>query len=853
MFSNFALKTYFAFATTAASRGAYSLDKQSISGSHHTTSFYHSAQEWEKLLSSSPLSAPFFLNPLFAPHLNMKRTTLLASGLLSLFSLSGMAQIVVPAEAPARDTRGAAISAPTLIAPYGNLPKLDGTLSRLAKGYALISELRSKMPTAKLDSAQLHLTTPYGVFSLDGTVGFNVSTINNKAEAVALFIHQQGAHAEAITENFVSADVPISLLVRLSQLPEVTSMDMPMYAQPLLKEARKMSHVDEVHAGKELYMPFKGKGVVIGVIDRSFEFRHAAFLDKDGNSRVKWLWDRSGFSNNANQNQDTKATQDIPVGTDKVDLHGEGHGTHVAATAAGTDVGNGLGGVAPEADLILIPSTFANAEILQDVRFVKAQAKKMAQPWVINMSFGGQEGPHDGSSNYDASMSLLGSHAGGILVGSAGNDGDGKIHTTHKIAVGDSCFVLFEYPNYTNLSDDDKENKQMVFDAWAQSTDYKQRLQARPFLLINNKVEYMDQTFWGKYSYFLEERSSSNKRGYKFWVHLPRILRDKADNSILFGVKFTNISQDKEEEIHGWVSGGGAYKSGRSIPKVASKRMLRGDNKYTIAEAAGTIPNCITVGSYTSKNVHKNTLNNQTYNYSNMAIGKRSYFSSMGPALNPKTRKPLVLGPGAWINSAINKLYPGFSEKDNWLLTEKVKVNGEDYYYADMQGTSMASPFVAGVIALWLEANPNLDYKEITNIIDSTSYKIMPGSINNWTYENGYGRIDAYKGLKMALKKANIDAATGQNITALSRVSGALQPVTLQGDARQWNVLFNNPERTATLTLLALDGREVERRTLSQVQQGHEETFALAHLTPGVYLLRITTPGAQITRRIVVR
>ena len=121
-------------------------------------------------------------------------------------------------------------------------------------------------------------------------------------------------------------------------------------------------------------------------------------------------------------------------------------------------------------------------------------------------------------------------------------------------------------------------------------------------------------------------------------------------------------------------------------------------------------------------------------------------------------------------------------------MSEKVKVNGEDYYYADMQGTSMSAPFVSGVIALWLEANPNLDHKDIEEIIDKTSYKISKGSINNWTKQEGYGRIDAYKGLKMALEMAGKDP-----LTSIERVSGSPQPVTLQGDGSVWNVLFNNP------------------------------------------------------------
>ena len=67
-----------------------------------------------------------------------------------------------------------------------------------------------------------------------------------------------------------------------------------------------------------------------------------------------------------------------------------------------------------------------------------------------------------------------------------------------------------------------------------------------------------------------------------------------------------------------------------------------------------------------------------------------------------------------------------------------------------------------------------------------------------------------------------------------------------------WNVLFNNPERSATISLVGTDSRVVLQRNLQQVSQGHEETFDLTTLTPGVYVLRIVTPGAQITHKVVV-
>ena len=38
-----------------------------------------------------------------------------------------------------------------------------------------------------------------------------------------------------------------------------------------------------------------------------------------------------------------------------------------------------------------------------------------------------------------------------------------------------------------------------------------------------------------------------------------------------------------------------------------------------------------------------------------------------------------------------------------------------------MKGTSQASPYMAGVAALWLEANPNLTHEEIKEIATKTA------------------------------------------------------------------------------------------------------------------------------------
>jgi subtilisin family serine protease len=69
--------------------------------------------------------------------------------------------------------------------------------------------------------------------------------------------------------------------------------------------------------------------------------------------------------------------------------------------------------------------------------------------------------------------------------------------------------------------------------------------------------------------------------------------------------------------------------------------------------------------------------------------------------------------------------------------------------YHTLSGTSMASPCVAGVIALMLEANPNLTPSQIDEILESTAVPCDGQTSKNNYY--GAGRVDAYEAVTAAL------------------------------------------------------------------------------------------------------
>jgi subtilisin family serine protease len=92
--------------------------------------------------------------------------------------------------------------------------------------------------------------------------------------------------------------------------------------------------------------------------------------------------------------------------------------------------------------------------------------------------------------------------------------------------------------------------------------------------------------------------------------------------------------------------------------------------------------------------------------------------SSQGPTRDGR-EKPDVAAPGTGIVAA-----RGFA--GGWV---------------EMSGTSMASPFVTGVIGLMLGANPQLTGAQVNGILRRTA-RPLPGASFTWANDAGSGVID---------------------------------------------------------------------------------------------------------------
>lgn len=636
------------------------------------------------------------------------------------------------------------------------------------------------------------------------------------AEVLAASLQSAGYHATSITPGIVTARVPSYALTSLYRYDGVDYVQLSRQAAPLMAKARKATGVDRIQSGDGLDTPYTGKGVLIGVIDQGFEYKHPAFLKEDGTtSRVLAIWNRKGYS---------KGTDAKPI-TDKIPSTGDGfdsygHATHVTNIAAGSKIAeNDYYGMAPDADIVMIPSEFSEAEVLEDVKYISDLAEKRKQPWVINMSFGTQLGAHDGTTEFAHSIDdILAAEKGRQIVIAAGNEGLNQEHCTHTFKQdGEVARILVSPGAYGAL-----------IDLWGQATDGEKHLTAKPFIYLNGEITYLEGNDLKDYTNIYQIAPFNQKEHWQ--VGMPT-------NALQGGKLGLEITGKAGETFHAWTNTGyGDFVKGGDDSFVA------GDNRYCIDEFGASTRNTVVAAAYVTSNSWTDYTGAIQYDVRGN-VDDIANFSSVGPSLID-VPKPTVAAPGSVIVSAVSKLGSSFSTKSTDIASV-VKRKLKYFYYQQMSGTSMATPATTGIIALWLEANPNLTAQQIIDIIKTTSRHDQYTGESTWNEHWGYGKIDAYEGLKEALRLGD---ATG--ITA---VRNSASPVSINKQGNQWSILFNDNESYAHITVFTLDGKVVTRRNLLHLTRGQEETLSFAGLPAGIYVVNLQTTGATLTKKLLIQ
>ncbi|OQY28298.1 MAG: hypothetical protein B6244_07790 [Candidatus Cloacimonetes bacterium 4572_55] len=611
-------------------------------------------------------------------------------------------------------------------------------LATNAVAEAIFSPSLNRVISKNLDETSI-FSEQFSIFSHPITGETTVAVLlkfESAADASGLVTSGVELHT-VLPSGIATAWIPVSSLDAFRAEEHVEYVELSAVRQPLMDISRPEIGIDDVHAGQGLPQPFKGEGVIVGVIDTGIDYDHPDFKNANGSTRILYIWDQcaTGGVAPAGYNYGNECDSgEINGGTCSEgdnNVEGGGHGTHVAGTAAGNgrapNPNADYTGIAPKADIIFVnsgcPGVFSDTWVIDATNYIFTKAQALGKPAVINMSFGGHDGPHDGTSLYEQMLTEM-TGPGKILVIAAGNEGANPLHLGYQVDYNGS-FSIFQADPETELAG---------CTVWY-SSDYQMDVMLG--IVDPTTMQIVEYTGWiapgqnfeGIFStghlVIIDATEIANPQNGD--RHVDAAIVGTGLNQYMWAVGFSAHNPGTTAEFDCWAIGG-TYGSGDVLKTVG---------------IPGTANNVITVGAYNTKNQWVDMNGNvQDFSEGN-AIGNRASFSSVGPTRDGRL-KPEISAPGQFIVSALTSDIP---IGGGGIPTEYVVSGG---YYQKMQGTSMACPHVAGVVALMLQHNPLLSSGDVTAVLANTArsdawtdaYEDIVGPLPNIVW--GYGKIDGY-------------------------------------------------------------------------------------------------------------
>jgi subtilisin family serine protease len=458
-----------------------------------------------------------------------------------------------------------------------------------------------------------------------------------------------------------------------------------------------------------------GKGVVIAVVDSGVDFRHSDFIrtgeDNKPTSRLLYFWDTltpPGGAGKPGSKGPLSYPNGAPIGTlySREELTAElreprggiavtdtnGHGTACAGIAAGN--GSSLesrkyAGVAPDADLIAVRVgsglTMENAYLLNAICSWLDQVVG-DRPLVISCSFGGSNGGHDGFQVSERQLAerFPANRRGRALCIAAGNDGLAPTHALVNFAGTSSRGTLScAAPVGGQLS---------VYIDQAERDDIGVELFGYPAVKVVSYTHPLSGSL---------------------------VLQVPLGGGVLGG------------QMDLYSKSGKSLQASAYLPALPATGFIgRGANGTCLVETPGTCAGAITVGSYDFNDVFVRPTGPVPLTFSGKAlqIGHLSAYSSPGYTRQGKAVKPDITAPGQYFTAPASKSTPA----------DALDASGRYRYF---NGTSAATPYTAGVVALLLEKKHDLtagELKELLRTEATTDGTTGPTPNTGW----GYGKLD---------------------------------------------------------------------------------------------------------------
>ena len=668
--------------------------------------------------------------------------------------------------------------------------------------------------------------------------------------------------------NFFTALIPINNLESIFSIQGIVSVEIAEKVHSTMDNARTLTNVNQVHAGTGLPQAYSGNGVVVGVIDAGFDYTHPNFRNVNTQqTRISRVWEQNGIT-----------TAPAPYGTeyvgstailnkmrDKIDAS---HGTHVTGIASGSGgiVNSPFKGVAYESEIVLVSNSSTipefifgdNTKVLDGINYIFSYSNNINKPSVINLSLGSHIGPHDGSSVFDQMCNNLVGN-GRIIVGAAGNEGSDKIHTLKNLSQGNSQFSFISFPN-SNLPTKGTE----YVDIWGEVGNNFE-VAVNIYNVVTNQFESFTQyvntaTNNSLNTTIYDSDTSSSPDPCVIGITTERV--NQYNNKPHATVVINNTQQDdlfrfilleirsNTGAVNTWLANdkNGIF-SNLTEYNLNISGVTDGNTNMTVGEIGGTGNSIISVGAFNSKSCTTMFLNNNNIKCTfdvNTDLFKIAYFSSKGPTVDGRI-KPDITAPGNRIVSSISRFdsrydFQGgtFNQYANYADVVSGLTSGTNTWrFAAMQGTSMSSPMVAGIIALWLQAKPNLTVAQIKTILQSTSITDSDtgsgSAIPNNTW--GSGKINALAGMLYINQFLNVDTFDNSN------------NFVVYPNPTNSKIYITSKDYVGSYEIINTLGQKVSEGIFNSVLD--EKELDLSSLQSGLYILNFKGENSNKSIRII--
>lgn len=628
-------------------------------------------------------------------------------------------------------------------------------------------------------------------------------------------IEALGVTPTASEKNIVFARVTREQLSKIAELKGVRKIGAQKKRRLLLHNARLAGDVDMAHNGSNGIEGVTGKNVLVGIVDGGFDPNHIAFRTSDQSElRVKRLSHYKSDDNGVLTGVDVYEPSDFSGFTS--DDSEDYHATHVTGIAAGAYSGvyNGKSfqGVAPDAAIYMAALyNYSDDELIKASQDIRDYAKENGMPAVINMSLGYNLGPHDGTDAFNVALDEIAREIPVCIA--AGNEADLDISIIKTLTASDNTVRTSFTPNSDLKAENKNYQVASAIDIWSDDDT--------PFdvnvLIVDKSTGAVKYTYPVKTTYQeVTPNSSIYNTNYSF-IESQKGLESN-------GRYYASVYMELLTKSSTWTT----YPAIEVIGKAGQTIRVYNDGYYTdfstkrfsgydAATPDGTIndmacgKNVIAVGAYNA----------------NVSGYPWTEFSSYGTLCDGR-ELPHVCAPGEYIISAMSTPYYNASYA---TPSATFTVNGKKYYYGEMSGTSMATPYMTGTAAVWLQANPNLSPNEIREIAKETAVAPQTPDVK-W----GAGRVNVLDGVKKAFEMSGCIGVSpdAEEAVIINRISDA--------EFEVYTPLNENPE----VTVYDISGRVIK----TVAGTGSSAVVNLSDCSKGIYILNARGDGKSISRKI---